>query len=94
MPTGSGQFCVYAIYRKDDGKDFYIGQTDNPARRKREHINDTLAKRDLTWETHEMLVLHRFETRQEALDCERNLIEQFQPDWNIAGNPSAQKTTS
>jgi predicted GIY-YIG superfamily endonuclease len=81
MPTGSGQFCVYSISRKYDGVDVYIGQTDNPKQAVKYHTA-TLTKRDLAWDTHSLDVIHKFQTKEEAETCKKELIEEFDPEWN------------
>lgn len=77
MPTGSGDFCVYTIYRKDDGRDVYIGATHYPTCRKQQHSHR------FDWDIYDMLVIHRYQTREESLASEKELIQLYQPEFNI-----------
>jgi predicted GIY-YIG superfamily endonuclease len=77
MPIGDGPCCVYTIYRKSDNKDVYIGATEHPDRRKSEHAYR------FDWDVYEFVIIRRFQTREEMLAEEKELIKKYQPEFNI-----------
>jgi predicted GIY-YIG superfamily endonuclease len=91
-----GRTAVYQFRALADQTHLYVGITNDPERRFREHAGLERDPRKWWWDEadHTHVTITWYSTRRQALAVEARLIRQLRPPGNKLGNPDWEATTT
>ncbi len=91
-----GRTAVYQFRDKETQDHVYVGTTNNPGRRFREHAGLSRDEKKWWWDQadHAYVAITWYSTRKEARAVETRLIRQLRPPGNKIDNPDWEATTT